>query len=526
MKKKVESIVIVGGGSAGWMTASFLCKMHPDLKITVVESPNVPTIGVGESTIGSINHFLGVLGLKDEDWMPHCNAAYKLAIQFTDFRDKGTTFYYPFGVKDTENTGAGVTDWYLNRVTNPDSLEFSECFYSVMPFCYNNKMMEGDIKNFSFRNDSAYQLDAILFAKFLKEKYALPRGVELIQKHVKTVSLDEDGYIDYIQTDDDTKIYADLFVDCSGFKSMLLEKTLGVKHQSFESLLLNNKAWAAQVPYTDKEKELGVVTNCTALGNGWVWYTPLYSRIGTGYVFSDKFTTEEEALQEYKDFLDSDKMPVHNPERSKDLTFRLIDVRNGTHEKCWHKNCIAIGLSWGFIEPLESSGLMFVQEAIVTLSQSLGLANGILGKIHADNANFYMNSVMNAFKLFVAYHFTLSQRRDTKYWRYVTEETDMFSHDDFGTIGGYAGRILHSHQIESNENGIPDILAGMQTYPANKTQMEMVKSVLKGRGINNQGLVDPMTLKYWEQKYKYFTNLASKAQSHNQVLKKNIYKGK
>ena len=523
MKKKIESIVIVGGGSAGWMTASFLLKQHPNIKLTLIESPNVPTIGVGESTIGSINHYLGVLGLKDEDWMSYCNAAYKLAIQFTDFKASGTTFYYPFGTKDLENTNNGLNDWFYYKINEKDAnLEFSDCFYSVIPFCKTNKMMEGDVKNFSFRNDAAYQVDAILFAKFLKEKYCMPRGINHIQKHITNVGLDEDGYIDYVQTEDEEKVYGDLFVDCSGFKSYLLEQTLGIKYKSFDDCLLNNKAWAAQVPYVDKEKELEVVTNCTALGNGWVWNTPLYSRIGTGYVFSDKFITAEEALEEYKNYLDSNKMAVYNSNRSKDLNYRLIDVRNGFHDKCWHKNCIAIGLSWGFLEPLESSGLLFVQEAIIKLSETL--QNEMVNKIHVDNLNYYMESVMNSFKIFVTYHFTLSERRDTKYWRYITEEIDMFKVDISGIVSGYAERMLNSHNIEIGENGIPDIFAGMSYYPYNKTQLAMVDSVLMGRGINNRQGLDPMTLMYWQQKKKHLENVASKSLSHNQVLKKNIYK--
>jgi tryptophan halogenase len=524
MKKKIETIVIVGGGSAGWMTAAFLCKQHPDLKITVIESPNVPTVGVGESTIGSINHYLGALGLKDEDWMPHCNAAYKLAIQFTDFKAKDTTFYYPFGHKDFENTKHGPTDWFINKIMNPnDDIEFSEAFYSVVPFCKTNKMMIGDIRNLSFKNDVAYQVDAIMFAKFLKDYCCLPKGVEHIQQHINGAVLDEDGYIDYVETDDQ-KIYADLFVDCTGFKSLLLEQTLGITYESFSDCLLNNKAWVAQVPYTDKEKELEVVTNCTALGNGWVWSTPLYSRIGTGYVFSDRFTTDEEALQEYKDFLDSDKMKVYNPNRSKDLKFRLIDVRNGFHKKCWEKNCIAIGLSWGFLEPLESSGLLFVQEAIVKLSETLH--NKMVNKIHIFNLNYYMETIMNSFKIFVLYHFTLSQRRDTKYWRYITENIDMEKHDISGIVIGYAERILSRHSIEDTENGVPDILAGMECFPANKTHLNMVNEVMIGRGINNKELVESTTRMYWKQKRKYFQELANKSPSHHQLLTHKIYSNK
>jgi tryptophan 7-halogenase len=182
MRKPIERIIICGGGSSGWMTAAVLSKQFPNLEIALVESPEIPIVGVGESTLGTINSFLNLLELKDTDWMEECQATYKLGIKFSDFYKKDDAYYYPFGVKDTQNTNMGITDWFVKKALNPDTPtnDFYESFYSCMPFIYDSKIYnneDGQLPGFSFNTDVAYHVDAAAFGQVLRTKIAEPNGV-------------------------------------------------------------------------------------------------------------------------------------------------------------------------------------------------------------------------------------------------------------------------------------------------------------------------------------------------------------
>ncbi len=537
MKNKIKRIIIVGGGSAGWMSAAMLSNEFPDKEIAVLESPDVPIIGVGESTLGTINQFLGMLGLQDKDWMEYCKATYKLSIKFTDFYAKGEEFYYPFGVKDLQNCQQGIADWYVKKTQHPETpiLDFYENFYSTMPFILQSKLYDnadGQLPGFSFKNDAAYHMDAALFGEFLREKYCEPRGVVYIKEHIEEILLADSGDIDGLKLRNGDILEADLYLDCSGFKSMLLEEKLGVKFESFSQWLPNNRAWAVQVPYEDKELEMENVTDCVAVNNGWIWNIPLYHRIGKGYVFCDQFTTEEQALEEFKQFIMTRMKKPRTREQVDALDFRLIKIKNGVHERCWHKNVVAVGLSYGFIEPLESTGLLSVQEILLRLCHTLHYDT--INKIHIDNFNNIVGGIMQGFKLFVAYHYTLSSRRDTPYWKHVTENIEMDSNMLIpgnqipSQVAELAIRLLQSHHLpgDFSMGGIPDIFVGMHTIPTNPTQIKLLNEILLGRNGTLPELFNNQTQDYWNQKKEYINGLASTTPSHYQYLKERIYDNK
>jgi len=540
MKKPIEKIVIVGGGSAGWMTAALLSRKFPNKKFVLVESPDVPTVGVGESTLGTINLFLHFLGLEDKDWMEYCNCTYKLSIQFTDFYKVGETFYYPFGTKDRKNTISGLTDWYHKKVLYPDTPwnDFYECSYSTMPLIYNNKICDNEttpkLEGYSFKNDTAYHMDAQLFGKFLKEKFAIPNGVEHIQQHITELNKDSDGYLDHLVLKNGDTVKGDLFIDCTGFRSLLLEQTMGVEFESFKKWLPNDHAWTCHVTYNDKELEMKNVTNCTAYNNGWVWNIPLYHRIGSGYVFSSDFISVEDALQEYKAYLNSDKMTYYDPNRADKLEFRLVKIKNGTHRKGWEKNVVAVGLSYAFIEPLESTGLLSVQEMLILLYQTL--ENEQVNKMHVDWYNQLANKVMQGFKHFVTYHYVLSSRRDTPYWQHVTENIEMDRRlidkdlSDMRTMTSEFGeKLLEDHEMGNNLGGIPDIFVGNHILPVNRQSVEKIgydQLYVIGGGSPEQTLLRPSTLQYWNMKKKKNELAAEKCPSHYQYLKHRFFNGK
>jgi tryptophan halogenase len=536
MKKPIKRIIIVGGGSAGWMSAAVLSKRFPHLEIALVESPDVPIIGVGESTLGSINAFLDILELKDTDWMEYCNATHKLAIKFTNFYKKGESFYYPFGDKDINNTTNGIQDWYFKKTIFPETEwnDFYDSFYPAMPLIYKNKICNNsnnELKGFSFQNDVAYHMDAALFGQFLKDRYCIPNGVVYINEHIDDIKVTPDEYIDYLQLRNGDRIEADLYLDCTGFKSMLLEEAMKVPFESFNKWLPNDKAWTCHIPYVDKELEMENVTNCTAIENGWVWNIPLYNRIGSGYVFSSKFVKEDVALEEFKKHLDGTDMAVHNPERSKDIKFKLIDIKNGVHRQCWKNNVVGVGLSYGFIEPLESTGLLSVQEILVLLCETLAVEQ--VNKIHIDNFNYIANARMQGFKMFVTYHYTLSSRRDTDYWKYVTEKITMDGriYDNYvaelhTVVTDYAVRLLKSHAFGEEMGGMPDILVGMHNLPMNAMAYDWDNYKLKIQFGKVPEQFKKSTQLYWNQRTGYSNTIADKSPSHYQYLKNAIYDGK
>jgi len=540
MRKPIEKIVIVGGGSAGWMTAALLTKKFPNFKFTLVESPDVPTVGVGESTLGTLNLFLHLLDLDDKEWMEYCNCTYKLSIKFTDFYKVGETFYYPFGQKDRKTTLAGLTDWYHKKLLYPETPwnDFYECVYSTMPLIYNNKMCDNittpKLEGYSFKNDSAYHMDAALLAQFLKEKYAIPSGMEYIQQHVTDIIKDADGYLDHLVLKNGETVTGDLFIDCTGFKSLLLEQTMGVPFESFKKWLPNDHAWTCHVPYHDKELEMENVTNCTAYNNGWVWNIPLYHRIGSGYVFSSDFISIEDALEEYKQYLNSDKMTYHDSHRADNLEFRLVKIKNGTHNKCWEKNVVGVGLSYAFIEPLESTGLFSVTEILELLYQILD--NEQITKMHEDWFNREANLLMQSFKCFVTYHYVLSSRKDTPYWKHVTENIEMDKRlidkqlAELHTMTAELGnKLFNEHELGANMGGLPDIFVGNHLLPVNRMSLEKIKYdglyTIPGQSMIPE-ILKKETLQYWAQKKIKNELVAAKCPSHYQYLRQTYHNGK
>jgi len=400
----MKSIIIVGGGSAGWMTAATLIKEFPNKKITLIESPNIATVGVGESTIGGIRFWTNYLGINDKDFISKTDGSYKLSIKFTDFYKKGESFHYPFGKPFLEGNYASLNDWWFKKFIYPKTpvSDYVDCIFPQMALVNQNKCFynEDNIIPFNFKKDTAYHFDATKFAIWLRDNYVIPKGVKHIKEDIISIEQDEKG----IKTLNN-KYKADLYIDCTGFKSLLLKESLKEPFESYSDMLPNNSAWATRIPYKNKEKELVSYTNCTAIENGWVWNIPLWSRIGTGYVYSDKFISDEDALKQFQSYLGT-----------KELEFKKLKMRVGIHNRLWVKNVCAIGLSAGFIEPLESNGLFSVHEFLMILIRNLQREK--VSQWDKDNFTFQCKRLFRNFAEFVALHYALSHRTDTKYWEH------------------------------------------------------------------------------------------------------------
>jgi hypothetical protein len=406
--KNVKTIIVLGGGSAGWMTASTLIKEFPDKEITVIESTNTPTVGVGESTIGGIKAWTTYLGIDDKEFFKYTDATYKLSIRFEDFYKKGDGgFHYPFG-SPIIDSNYGFNDWVLKKHIYSETLrsDFATSFYPQMALVNNNKLFDNENNEipFNFFKNTAYHFDATKFGLFLKDRYCLPKGVSHIIEDIKTIEINENG----IQSLNN-KYKADLYFDCTGFKSLLLGKSLEEEFESYSDMLPNNSAWATRVPYNNKKEDINCYTNCTAIENGWVWQIPLWSRWGTGYVYSDKFVDDKTALQEFKNHLDKKNKDYSNAE------FKNIKMRVGIHKRLWVKNVVAIGLAAGFIEPLESNGLFSVHEFLIRFIRNAQRDN--ITQWDKDNFTFQCKKLFRNFAEFVALHYAMSNRDDTEYWK-------------------------------------------------------------------------------------------------------------
>jgi tryptophan halogenase len=440
---KTDNIVIVGGGSAGWITAATLIAKFPNKNITVVESSLIPTIGVGESTIPEILEWLKVLGINYNDFLKEVNGTFKAGIGFTNFlREDSGTFFYPFGYPDFYETENRSIDWKRKKIIYPETPygDYVEYYYPFAHSFKTNKIVDKQSDKFNFLNpllDYAFQVDAQLFAKWLAEKYCIPRGVNRIIATVDLVNENEHG-VTSLSLSDGSLISGDIFVDCSGFKSLLLGKTMKAGFVDTKEFLPNNSAWAGPAEYYDKNTEMEVYTNCTALKNGWAWNTPLWSRIGTGYVYDNNFINDEDALQEFKDYLDSPSMKFFNPNRSKDMDFRKIEIKNGYYKENWIKNVVATGLSAGFLEPLESTGLALIHYSSMQIVRTM--QRKVITQYDIDLFNKQVrNKFEDSFK-FVATHFSMSQRDDSEYWSNITSKKyskDIVDHKD-KLMGGYA----------------------------------------------------------------------------------------
>jgi tryptophan halogenase len=422
---KLNDIKIIGGGSAGWMTATTLIRKLPKgHKITLIESPNIATVGVGESTIGGISNWLASVKLhsKLNEFVKLTDGTIKLSIRFEDFYKKGDGgFHYPFGLPVTLGNSFGTNDWYVKKMKYPEThpSDFATQMYGQMAMVNANTLTNKETNiPFNWAGDKALHFDATKFGLYLKDTVCIPEGVQHVKANVQDV-ITKDGAVDKVILDNGEEVTADLFIDCTGFKSLLLGKALNEEFVDYSPILPNNSAWATRLPYKNRKKEMNLYTDCLAMNNGWVWKIPLWTRWGSGYVYSNKYISDEDALQEFKDFI---KKKDYTSANVDELEFKNIKMRVGRHKRLWVKNVCAIGLAGGFIEPLESNGLYSVHEFLNELVKAIG--GDRAGHYTAYDRNEFNNSVtskFDGFAAFVAMHYSLSHRDDTEYWRDVNE---------------------------------------------------------------------------------------------------------
>ena len=470
MIHQIKHIVIVGGGSAGWITATTLMAQLPDIKITVIESSNIPTVGVGESTIGGIRSWLKVVGIADEEFMSAADASYKLAIRFNNFYNKDFgTWYYPFGQPQLIGNTHNRDDWFIKKALIPSTPEenYAESYYPQMALVNNNCVVD-QLEDFNLKEDSAFHFDAAKFGAWLRDNKCKTNGVIHVEDEVAEVKTDKNG-IKSLILKSGQEITANLFIDCTGFTGLLIDKTLNVPFKNYENILPNNRAWATKVEYTDKETQLNLVTDCTAIDNGWVGNIPLWSRIGTGYVYNDRAITPLKAREDFIKYLNAKGFDTNECE------FKDIKMRVGIHEKLWEKNVCAIGLSAGFIEPLESTGLFTVHEFALNLSKILKRRS--VSQWDRDEFNLICKDQFNYWVQFVSMHYALSHRDDTPYWQNIKRTSYVSQIDEANqlqTLNTYHHAIYTKKfkNMLPEDDGINCLAAGMNWNPIDTSDLK------------------------------------------------------
>ena len=409
---RTKRVLIAGGGSAGWTAAAYLNAAlniggQKVAEISLVESPDVPRIGVGEATIPNINRTLAIIGIDELDFMKAVDATFKASIRFVNWLDNKRKFYHhPFS-----RFGAGPNDdagrrWLMSDRSVPFMNTMSAqpvlCEMGLAP-----KVLEK--VNLGIPVGYAFHINALKYADYLRD-FSTARGVTHTLDHVVDVEVAENGDIAALQTSSGKRLEADLFIDCTGFAALLIEKKLGVKWVDYSQWLLCDRALVMPVPY--EVHYPGFVrphTVATALSAGWVWDIPLQNRRGVGYVHSSAYVSEEEAEREIR---------AYEGAHAKDLDSRLVYFKVGMREKAWFKNCIAMGLAGGFLEPLESTGLYLNEIATQMLTEHFPYGDDM------EPLAFRFNRIMqNRFYEildFINMHYCLTRRTDTAFWREVS----------------------------------------------------------------------------------------------------------
>ncbi|TYK66403.1 tryptophan halogenase family protein [Colwellia echini] len=415
MNKAIKQVIIVGGGTAGWLTAGVIAAEHnlkseSGLQVTLIESPEVNTVGVGEGTWPTMRETLDKIGINETDLFRECEASFKQGSKFSKWVNGAEDDHYchPFVLPQ----GYGKTDlvfpWQKHRadISFADAVSFQGhvCEQGRAPKLITTPEYAG-MANY------AYHLDAVKLGMFLQKHCIEKLGVNHVIDHVTEINSADNGDILSITTKMNGDIAGDLFIDCSGLSSMLLGKHFKVPFISKKHILFNDTALAVQVPYLDDNSPIASQTISTAQSAGWIWDIGLPSRRGVGYVYSSEHTNETEAEVELRAYIESS---IGKTEADK-LSVRKISFNPGHREKFWHKNCVAIGMASGFLEPLEASALVLVELAAAKISREMPTTRetmDIVSKRYNKQFLYRWERIIDFLKL----HYVLTKRTDSAYW--------------------------------------------------------------------------------------------------------------
>lgn len=447
----IRKILIIGGGTAGWMTAAALSRLlnHRDVEFKLIESETIGTVGVGEATIPHILYFNQLLGLKEDDFVRKTNATFKLGIEFNNWGHIGERYFHSFGRYGVNMDGLRFHHFWMRHARSGHGASIDEYNLQVKAAYESRFQRPIKLRNSPLSSISyAFQFDATLYAKFMRE-FAEQRGVKRIEGKVIDVELNaETGHVSSVQLESGAKHEAELFIDCSGFRGLLIEQALKTGYNDWSDVLPCNRAVAQA---SERVSDPHPFTQATAQKAGWQWRIPLQSRTGNGHVYSAEHMSDDEALSILHDGMDAP--PIGEP--------KFLRFKTGIRRKTWNKNVVAIGLSAGFMEPLESTSIHLIQTAIARLMTNF--PDGGFSQANIDYFNERTRLEYEQVRDFLVLHYCVTRRDDTPFWDYCrtmkipdtlqqridlyNETARVYRHDNeiFGELSWFA--VMHGQGL-------------------------------------------------------------------------------
>lgn len=473
-----KQFVILGGGTAGWMAACLIARQWPQHQVTVVESPDIGIIGVGEGSTPQLKAFFETLGIAESEWMPKCNATYKAGIRFNGWSERPgfESYFHPFQTQLDIFTETQFTFHTRARRTGRDVWAHPDRFFLATALAEHRRAPLAP-SNFPFQIGYGYHFDALLVGQTLREHATSRLGVRHLEHLVSDVILDDAGNVAALQTNDDTRISGDFFIDCSGFRGAIIQKALEEPFIPFAHNLFNDRAVA--MPTANDDDDLASETQATAMSAGWAWRIPLTNRAGNGYVYSSRYidpNAAETELRQHLGLLDSE------------LDARHLQMNVGRVQRSWVKNCLAVGLSQGFIEPLEATALHIVQATVEGFIRAFEKGGGT--DRHASEFNETINRRYDGIRDYIVAHYRMNQRTDTLYWRDNAGNNQLSDHlKSIMTVwfsGGDLFEEIRNLDIAGYYSSLSwhCLLAGYGTFPPDH------KLVASTEGLNVSDMTD------------------------------------
>lgn len=412
LNRPIKKIIIIGGGTAGWLSAGIIAAQHlvdPEhgIELTLIESPNTPILGVGEGTWPSMRSTLKKIGIHESEFIKKCDASFKQGSKFIGWKNHPESFYYhPFSLPIAHDSIDLSQYWATQR----DKISFADAV-NIQGYLDKKHLAPKQLSSddYAFSANYGYHLDANKIAQFLKKHCCEKLGVNCIIDDVMQVNTKECGDIDSVITSNNGHIAADLFIDCTGNAALLIGQHFKIPFISKRDVLFNDAALASQVEYDTENSNISSFTKSTAQSDGWVWDIGLYSRRGVGYTYSSAHTTDDQAEQILSSYIQKSTQAPHN------TSIRKLSFEPGHRAQFWHRNCIAIGVSAGFIEPLEASAIALIELSATMLSEQLPENRACMDTL-AKRFNAKFLGRWDQIVEFLKLHYVLTDRTDSAYW--------------------------------------------------------------------------------------------------------------